>query len=148
MSQTLTDYLHQELPLANALGVCVVNTQEWAVHLTAPFAPNRNNHGTAFGGSLATLGILSGWAMVHSALLREGLDADLVIQKSECDYHQPITGEIHAHAQMLPADWQAFLAAYATKGRGRITVRTQLAGVSALTSGATHTGTYVALKRL
>ncbi|TJZ73361.1 YiiD C-terminal domain-containing protein [Chitiniphilus eburneus] len=42
-------------PLLDAMQVAVVgNAARWALH--APFAPNRNDHGTAFGGAISMLG--------------------------------------------------------------------------------------------
>lgn len=142
--QQLTAHLYDELPLASALGLTVQQVEPNRVRLAAPFAPNRNGHGTAFGGSLATLGILGGWAMVYTRLKLDGLQQGLVIQRSECDYHAPIHSDISIESRIADADWQQFRQWLADNGRARIQVTSTLAGSDGV-AAATHTGTYVAL---
>jgi thioesterase domain-containing protein len=120
----LAAFLARELPLSTALGVEIdaLDAQARAVSLRAPLAPNRNPHGTAFGGSLATLALLAGWVLVHRALAAEEIAAQLVVQHTECDYLVPARGALQASAALDEDAWRRFTAALRDKGRARIEV--------------------------
>ena len=141
----LNSFLYAELPLASALQLQVLKTERNSVSLSAPYTPNRNAHGSAFGGSLAALGILGGWAMVYSRLNLDGLAAALVIKSSECDYALPITTDIRIEAAIEEADWQQFVAHFASHRSARVKVQSRLSGADGV-AAAMHTGTYVALR--
>src|SRR5690606_33240492 len=55
-------FLHAKIPLARAMGVRVERCDSEGLVLTAPLEPNHNHLGTAFGGSLAALATLAGYA--------------------------------------------------------------------------------------
>ena len=57
----LETYLHDHIPLSRAMAVRVVTSAPGHVELAAPLEPNINVHGTAFGGSVSTLGVLAAW---------------------------------------------------------------------------------------
>ena len=143
--QKLNHFLYNELPLARALQIEVQRADRSSVLLRAPFAPNRNAHGSAFGGSLAALGILGGWATVYSRLHLDGIDAALVIKTSHCDYQAPITSDICVEAAISDAQWTDFLAYFQSHGKARISVDSRLVGEDGK-QGALHTGTYVAMR--
>ncbi|UXY16848.1 thioesterase domain-containing protein [Chitiniphilus purpureus] len=82
--------------------------------LTAPFAPNRNDHGTAFGASISTLATIAGWM---GALLAGGTDCDAVIQSGSTEFLHPITGAFHARPQ--PPGPDEIARAHAALRRGR-----------------------------
>ena len=50
--------------LAKHIGIVVESADDSAVVLRAPLAPNANYKGTAFGGSLYSVAVLTGWAWV------------------------------------------------------------------------------------
>jgi hypothetical protein len=58
----LQDRIDREFPLARHIGVSVDCAHDGALVLRAPFAPNANYKGTAFGGSLFCVAVLTGWA--------------------------------------------------------------------------------------
>ena len=63
-----SDYLQNrivgEFTLAKHIGIVVESADDDAVVLRAPLAPNANYKGTAFGGSLYSVAVLTGWAWV------------------------------------------------------------------------------------
>jgi thioesterase domain-containing protein len=139
----LTEYLHQNIPLTAALGARALRCDAYEVEIGAPLKPNLNHRGTAFGGSLATLGIVSGWALLHLALRRENLPARLVIQRSECDFAESVEGEFAATSRLGEKEWLHFVATLKRYQRARITIHTDIcAGKS---TAVRHQGTYVAL---
>jgi thioesterase domain-containing protein len=88
--------LEREFPLVRHIGVAVESADDRGVVLRAPFAPNVNDKGTAFGGSLYSLAVLAGWVWAARFLEAHGLDADAVIQESTIRYLAPATGELRA----------------------------------------------------
>ena len=58
----LQERIGREFMLARHIGVVVESADDAAVVLLAPLAPNANHQGTAFGGSLYSLSVLTGWA--------------------------------------------------------------------------------------
>lgn len=140
--EVFTEYLHREIPLTAAMNARVIRSERGEVEISAPLAPNRNLHGTAFAGSLATLGLISGWVVLDRALHDADLKAHLVAQKNECIFHAPATQELRAVARIPADEWEKFLNALRSKGRARISVITEIRAGETL--AVTHTGTYAA----
>ena len=139
-----TEFLHREIPLTAAMQARVVHSAFGEVEISAPLQPNRNLHGTAFAGSLATLGLISGWVVLDRSLHQADLKVHLVAQKNECVFHAPATAQLRAIARLPDAQWRLFVGALEKKGRARIEVVTQIH--SGGTLAVTHTGTYAARK--
>ena len=141
--QALTEYLHRNIPLTAALGAQVTRCAPEEVEICAPLAPNLNHRATAFGGSLAALSILSGWAVLHLALEREQIEARLVVQRSETDFSSAVTGTLVAVSKLPQEAWSRFVATLRKRRRARIAVATEIRQDGA--AAVTHLGTYVAL---
>ena len=60
------DYLQfritSEFALARHIGIVVERADDSGIILSAPLLPNANYKGTAFGGSLFSVAVLTGWA--------------------------------------------------------------------------------------
>lgn len=141
--EAFTDQLHRSIPLTAAMSLRVLHSAAGSIALLAPLEPNRNHQSSAFGGSLATLGIVSGWALLQQELRREGLEARIVIQRSECDFVEPVEAEFTAQCGLPDGEWARFLATLRKRGRARITVHSVLR--SAGRDAVRHSGTFVAL---
>lgn len=124
--EALTAHLHATIPLTAAVAATVHSFDGRRMEIGAALAPNRNLHGTAFGGSLATLGILGGWALVASALEAEGLDARIVVQHSDCEFREPVTADFSAVSLLPDADWPRFVATLRRHRRARIAIETTI----------------------
>jgi thioesterase domain-containing protein len=112
-------FLHEKIPLAQAMGVRVESSGAEAFILTAPLEPNHNHLGTAFGGSLAALATLTGYACLWHAL--DDRDAHVVIRRSELDYRHPVTGTLRAVCRRpVKNKLEAFRATFAKAGKARI----------------------------
>lgn len=99
----LRDGLERELladiPLARAMQLRVHGYDGQRIHLRAPLAPNSNDKGCAFGGSLASLMTLAGWGLTRLQLQQQGHDAiDIYVRDSKVRYLQPVWGEIDVFA--------------------------------------------------
>lgn len=115
------DFLHAQIPLAKSMGVRVAAAEADRVVLTAPLAENHNHLGTAFGGSLNAMAVLTGYAFLWLRLADR--DAHVVVRRSNIDYRRPVTGEIRAVCtspdEAAMADFQK---RFAQKGKARITL--------------------------
>jgi thioesterase domain-containing protein len=126
-----SDYLQQrivgEFVLARHIGIVVESADDDAVVLRAPLAANANYKGTAFGGSLYSVAVLTGWAWVTRYLAARGLPADAVIQESNVRFLAPVLGELRARAG-APSDAQIdkFRKMLQRAGRGRIRLRVEI----------------------
>lgn len=128
MSPTeLQQFLHRNVPLSQAMQVEVDAIDAAQLVLSAPLLPNLNQHGTVFGGSAATLGVLAAWSLLHTRLTRQAVHCKLVVQRSAMEYEAPMSDRFTAKATLsAEADWDRFLAAYAAHGKARIQVRATL----------------------
>jgi thioesterase domain-containing protein len=102
------DYLQQridrEIMLARPMGIIVEAANDLGLVLRAPLAPNANHKGTAFGGSLYSLAVLTGWAWLTRFLVTRNLDAEAVIQESSMRFLKPVHGEMRASIEIPSAD--------------------------------------------
>ena len=89
--------------------------------------PNANYKGTAFGGSLYSLAVLTGWAWVTRYLEARGLPADAVIQESSMRFLSPVQGELRASAAAPSgAQIDKFRKMLRRAGRGRIRLQVEI----------------------
>lgn len=141
----LEQYLRQHIPISAPMGITVVESAPSAIRLRAALTPNLNHRSTAFGGSVAAVGILSGWC-----LLRVNLGAfeplpDIVIQRTRVEYLDPIHTDFDA-LSLRPTDekWDRFLRALTRRGKARLDIET---GIYAGDQRVGHlSGEFVALR--
>lgn len=141
---TLTRFLHERIPVTAAMALEVVERGPMRLAVRAPFAPNRNPHETVFGGTLATLGLVSCWSLLHTALHDAGLpEAKLFGQKSEIDFLAPGMDDCVATASCEAGALEGFLGSFRERGRARIAVESVIRsnGVDV----ARHKGVFVAV---
>ena len=119
----LERYLHEHIPLTNAMQVSAVKVSEDSVELRAPLAPNINHRETVFGGSASALAILAAWGLVYVRLNAANVSARLVIQRNTMEYTKPVSGEFSARSMLAePEEWPRFLKMLERKGKARVTV--------------------------
>lgn len=122
----LTAYLHDHIPLSRAMDVSALSVNAGEVVLTAPLDPNINVHGTMFGGSVSTLGLLAAWSVLHLRLEAERLANQLVIHKSSVEYLLPIKGAAQAVARLDDDGWENFRTTLERRGKARLSVVAEL----------------------
>lgn len=140
----LQAYLHAHIPLSAAMGVSVLRASDDEVLLEALLAPNLNHRSTAFGGSLATLAILSAWSWLHRYTRTRGLNPGLVIQRESTQFVAPAKGDFQAHCR-APDAAQAdhFIRTLQRHRRARLELHSRL--ISQELVVGEFTGTFVAL---
>ncbi|QDU50919.1 YiiD C-terminal domain-containing protein [Gimesia panareensis] len=126
-AEEVTAYLHQHIPITRAMQLQVLPPEAEKLSLTARLAPNLNHQETAFGGSIASIGILAGWTLIHLRLRSDQRRHQIVIQKSEIDFLRPIEADFSGEC-LLPteSDWEPFLTCLERKGRARIELQPQV----------------------
>ena len=141
----LQKYLQQNIPLTAAMKLRVIEITPAAVTITMPLSPNRNHQGTAFAGSISSLGLISGWATLwHIMHTVHGFSPVILAGKSETTFKLPINGDCEARVVELDAQTlTAFLEAFSKGEKARISVTTQIVNGGKIAS--LHRGEYIAL---
>jgi thioesterase domain-containing protein len=123
----LQERIDREIMLAKPMGIIVESANDSGLVLRAPLAPNANHKGTAFGGSLYSLAVLTGWAWLTRFLATRKLDAEAVIQESSMRFMAPVHGEMRACIE-IPADAEIekFQRMLVRADRGRIRLQVKM----------------------
>ncbi len=149
-SDDAAKFLEHELlttiPLTCAMQLRVVAFDGEQVELGAPLAPNVNDKGCAFGGSMASLMTLASWGLARLALRAHGLAPDIYVQDSNIEYLAPVWSDIVVHACAAPGHSLAdFVSMFQARGKARITLCATIAGQSQ--PAARLTARFVAMQR-
>lgn len=135
-------YIQQHIPITANLGVVIRSFDGQKIIISAPLAANKNLHGTAFGGSQAAIGILTGWSLIYLKLKQLGIDNDLVIQKSSYDFIKPVTADFTASCQLpTAAEFELFLDQLREKGKARLSLTVEIESEQGVCG--IHQGLYV-----
>ncbi len=117
--EQIQELLRTKIPITRAMGVKVEAYDGERLILSAPLEANVNHLGTAFGGSLHALAVLSGYGLLWLEL--KDAECHIVIRKSSISYERPVRGELRATC--VRPDRQAleeFKQTFQQKGRARI----------------------------
>ncbi len=110
-----------EIPLLNAMQLSFVDYRNLALTMEAPLAPNINNKGTAFGGSIASICLFGGWAVSTLAFVDEDIhNTEIVVYRNEMTFERPARGLLTVNARIEPDDFAACLARLRTDDPGRV----------------------------
>ncbi|MBD2038744.1 YiiD C-terminal domain-containing protein [Leptolyngbya sp. FACHB-321] len=134
----ITQYAYEHIPITKHMGITVLAVDDVQISLLAPYAPNINHRETIFGGSISSLGILAGWALLWVKLQVEETPNRLVIQSSSTNFMKPATDAIMACCQCDRASWLTFYTMLQRHGKARITLNTETSCRETIV--ATHTG--------
>jgi thioesterase domain-containing protein len=122
-----------DIPITRTMQLHIAQADGDSIALAAPLAPNVNDKGCAFGGSLASVLTLAGWALLVLQLRAAGEDCEVYVQDSHIKYLAPVWGDFRATAQLAEGDsWSSFFAALASRGKGRLRVVASVAGADGL----------------
>lgn len=105
MIKILENKLHNEIPLTKFMDLKITKYDEKELITIEPLNKNINDKGTAFGGSLATLTIISGWSICW--LISKELEINsenIVVIKNEHSYRKPVTKELICHTKRPTKD--------------------------------------------
>lgn len=118
-------FLHEQIPLTQAMGVKIESYDGTQLVITAPLEPNHNHLGTAFGGSLSALTTLTGYAMLWLQL--GDRKAHIVIRESNIRYKRPVEGLLRAVC-MRPDDTALaeFKSVFQSTGKAHLKLQVQV----------------------
>ena len=95
MIKELQNKLYSEIPLTKMMKIKIQDYNENELIITAPLKININDKGTAFGGSLSTMTIISAWSLCWLISKELGFDSNnIVIIKNETSFRKPVTKDI------------------------------------------------------
>ena len=101
----------RDIPLLTAMELSLVDYGDLALTLEAPLAPNINNKGTAFGGSIASIALFGGWAVATLAFMDHGIDnTEIVVFKNEMTFERPARGHLVIRVTIDPDEFSECLA--------------------------------------
>jgi len=101
----------RDIPLLTAMHLSFVSYDDLTLTMEAPLAPNINNKGTAFGGSIASICLFGGWAVATLAFLDNDIgNTEIVVYKNEMTFERPARGHLTVNAYLKPGDFEACLA--------------------------------------
>ena len=119
----LEQQLLADIPLARAMQLSVRTYDGGSLALAAPLAPNINDKGCAFGGSLLSLLTLAGWGLIVLKLRELGRACDVYVQDSEVRYLAPVWDDFSAEARLAEGEsWDEFARVLRARGRARVRV--------------------------
>ncbi len=124
LADDLQAFVEGHVPLVAAAGIEVQGYDGNTLRIAAPLDKNINDKGTAFGGSLYNLCVVTGWGMTWLTAQELGLKGDIVVAKGEIDYLRPLRGDLLAtvHAPDEAAR-QHFLESYRKRGKAVLSQR-------------------------
>ena len=138
----LQQKIRSHIPLSEAMQFNIVELSENTISVQAPLAPNINIHSTGFAGSIYSLAVLTGWALVTHIMDLQGIEGDLVIARAEIKYRKPVTGEIYCNCSIPDLLYEAFRDDLSTDGKARLTLEIMVGDAQAVLN-ATY---YVSLR--
>lgn len=95
--------IDRSIPIAGdamKLRICYISNDK--LRLFCPLAPNANDKGTAFAGSIYSALVLSGWALAMSTGYQGGnLNVQAAVAHSETRYYKPMTADFEVIAEVM-----------------------------------------------
>ncbi len=137
-------HLFHDIAPAQALQIRPVDYAGGRLVLAAPLAPNLNDKGTGFAGSISSILALAGWGAITLLLRDAGVDGDVLLVKSEIDYLKPVQSGLRAEAEIPAAERERVLADLRERRRSRVCIQARLS--SDETECATMTAHYALIQ--
>ena len=126
MEKRLESELHDTIPLVRALGLKVARSSNGEVIFNAALAPNINDKGCAFGGSLASLLTLSCWSVLRAHTWALQMPSDIFVHTSRIVYIAPIWADFTVHASLSSEALSQFAETLASKGKAAAIIRAEV----------------------
>ncbi|QBG48468.1 hypothetical protein EGM51_14070 [Verrucomicrobia bacterium S94] len=119
---------------ARMLGITVSRQWKNGIELCAPLEKNRNDKGTGFAGSISSILTLAGWALMTRKLHEAGLQAEVMVVKSETEFTAPVTGDFMAACETSDAETARVLQELEARGRSRIELYSEIPDCARMTA--------------
>ena len=143
--QLLQSTLHEEIPITRSFGLLVDSYDQGRLTLKAPLAPNINDKGTVFAGTLNAVATLAGWSLLWIIQREHNLAGKIVIQDSAIQYLKSVAGDFTASCRK-PDQLERLLMTFQRKGKARVELAVEIR--EAESTAVTFTGRYVIDRRI
>ncbi|VGO20604.1 YiiD C-terminal domain-containing protein [Pontiella sulfatireligans] len=134
MNAEQLENLFKDIAPAQALQIKPTHYANGKLELTAPLKPNLNDKGTGFAGSISSMLVLAGWAVITIGLKEADLDAEVMVVKSETEYSGPVQSELKAEASVSPSEMARVSQELEKRGRSRLTVQSRMGTSACMTA--------------
>lgn len=143
--EALERHLREDIPLAQAMDLRVSGYDGVSLRIAAPLAPNINDKGCAFGGSMASVLTLACWGLIKLAADLRGVSCDIYVQDSSIRYLAPVWEDFVAVSELDASDdFNTFFSTLTARDKARLTVHAQIRGADGR-AAATLSARFVAL---
>jgi thioesterase domain-containing protein len=117
----LNERFRRQIPLTAHLGLRISSWDGCVLRMDAPLEANRNDKGTGFAGSIASLATFAGWALITLAVEERCGAAEVAVYRSQISYRRPIDGDFYALCQLpQEAELNVFLETLRSSGKSRL----------------------------
>jgi thioesterase domain-containing protein len=125
------------------MGVTVEDYDGERLVLRAPLEANVNHLGTAFGGSLNALAVLSGYGLLWLEL--QDSDCHIVVRDISISYERPVSGDLRATCVRPDARvMEAFKTTFQQKRKARVSLSASIESQGVI--AVRFNGTFVAMR--
>jgi len=127
----LESFWYRSIAMTRAMQLEVAALDAAGISLRAPLAPNANDKGTAFAGSLNATMTLAGWGWIWWRTRAGPQPPEIVIASGEQSFRRPVRETIAVRCESPEtADLERFLAQLRRRDKARLTLQacTVLAG--------------------
>ncbi len=135
-AERLVGRMHQDIPLTAAMQLSLQSFDGQTLMFHVPLAPNINDKGTAFAGSITSLGCITGWALLTLWSESRLGACQCAVYDAQFHFSQPLKGDFTATVS-LP-DMSHLIDSLERKGKGKVSLDIALAdshGVAARLHG-------------
>ncbi|MEZ5460286.1 YiiD C-terminal domain-containing protein [Dokdonella sp.] len=116
-----------DIPLTAAMQLGITAWDGESLRMSAPLAPNVNDKGCAFGGSLTSVMTLACWCLVTLAMKQRGLACDIYVQDSEVRYLAPVWEDFSAEARLAYGNtFEEFFGTLESRGKARLSAHCEI----------------------
>jgi len=127
MIKLLQEVFNAEIPLTRSIGLKVEHCTNQSLTLSAPLENNINHKCTAFGGSIYSVSVLSGWGLIYLLLKQHNLSGHIVIQESHTKFIKPVDTDITSKCSFESSQQcNKFIKMYDRKGVARINLQAKI----------------------
>lgn len=123
----LENYLFDCVPIAQSLGIKVIEADINNLSTLTPIQPNKNHLNTVFGGSSSMVCILTAWSLFQNRIIENQIDGRIMIRKQTVNYFKPITTDFICNAYFNEdLDWDVFLNTYNKMNKARLNITARI----------------------
>ena len=117
-------YIETNIPVTKAMGMTIKTLSRDEVTLSAPIKENINHRGSAFGGSIDSVFLTTGWAFIRFLIDHYQPTPIIVGSRGSTNFQKPVLKDFESNL-VMPSDKEVntFLDTFDRFGKARITLK-------------------------